>query len=88
MYNHDNEYELEVGYEEYYESEHDSEYECRGSYDEYGDGYADRATLATLRHSMARVKELGHEIKITHALKAEFESRFLEEGAFKLGMFR
>ena len=58
------------------------------AYDEYGDGYADRATLATLRHSMARVKELGHEIKITHALKAEFESRFLEEGVFKLGMFR
>ena len=26
--------------------------------------------------------------KVTHALKAEFESRFFEEGTFKLGMFR
>ena len=58
------------------------------AYDEYGDGYTDRATEATLRHSMARVKELGHEIRMTHALKAEFESRFFEEGAFRPGMFR
>ena len=58
------------------------------AYDEYGDGYTDRATAATLRHSMARVKELGHEIRMTHALKVEFESRFFEEGAFRLGMFR
>ena len=58
------------------------------AYDEYGDGFTDRSTAATLRHSMARVRELGHEIRMTHALKAEFESRFFAEGAFKLGMFR
>ena len=34
------------------------------AYDEYGDGYTDMSTAVTLRHSMARVRELGHEVKV------------------------
>jgi hypothetical protein len=59
-----------------------------GAYDKYGDGYAERATLASLKHSMVRVKELGDEIRMSHALKAEFESRYFADGAYKFGLFR
>ncbi len=57
------------------------------AYDAYGDGYADPATIATLKYSMGQVKELGEEANVTHALKAEFENHYFDR-PLKCGLFR